>query len=442
MSEGPLPEVAQKPPARGVLRSNPDFRSYWAGYAVSQFGDRISELALPLIAIVILHASTAEVGLLTAAVWAPYMCALVVGAWVERQANKRAVQIAADLARAAILLSLPVAYWLGHLSLAQLFAVALLTGLGEVFFNTAASNVFAQLVEQPAYVDASSKLSAVRSTSSLTGPAVGGLLIQVLTAPVAVIVDALSFVVSAICIGRITSLRKAAMPGKEEGSVLRAAGEGVGFVFRHRYLRSSLSCVSTLNFFSFVGTSVVVLFASRELHLSAGLIGLSLGMGASGGLIAALLAPRIGRVFGTGPTILWGAAIYASSFAIIAVAFGPTIGRVAWLAGAEFASGVGVMLFDVNLNAIHVSVTPDDMRSRTAGAFSSINYGVRPLGAIMGGVLGGFIGIRATLLVAAIGGLASIVWLITSPIRSVHDMAELTTVDPLTGMSLPDPAEV
>ena len=414
------------------LRTDARFRSYWASQGISQFGDRITELALPLLAITVLHASTSQVGFLTAAVWAPYICALFVGAWVDRQRRKRRVQVYADLARALVLASLPIAAWLQFPTLAQLFVVAALAGLGEVFFNTAQPNIFVNLVARDAYVQANSKISTVRSVSFLAGPAVGGFLIQALTAPLAILVDAASFLASAFLIGHIDLTEPPPQSAHGE-SLLGGATQGLTFVRRHQFLRASLGCAATLNFFNFIGAALLILFASRELGLSATLIGLALGAGASGGLAAALLAPRIGKRLGVGVTIILGASIAAAGLAIVPLASGSTLTKAIVFGAAEFVSGIGIMLFDVNLNAVQTSVTPDEMRSRASGAFSTINYGVRPLGAIVGGLLGTTLGVRQTLFIAALGMATACIWLLTSPIRTTRDMKQLDDIDPYTG---------
>jgi MFS family permease len=208
------------------------------------------------------------------------------------------------------------------------------------------------------------------------------------------------------------------------------------FLVHHRFLRATLGCASTVNFFSFMGSALLVLFASRSLGLSAGLIGLAFGIGATGGLVGALSAPRLARRFGTGLMIIIGAIVFPAALAVPVLAAGPTLIKMMVLAVAEFLSGVGVMWFDVNLNSLQASVTPDGMRSRVAGAFSTINYGVRPFGAVIGGLLGTVIGLRPTLIVAAVGGALSCLWLIRSPVRGVGDLVELDAIDPHTGLPL------
>ena len=401
-------------PAAGSLWRDRRFRRSWSAQAVSEFGDRISELALPLIAITMLDASPSQVGFLTAAVWLPNLASLFIGTWVDQRRDKRPLMIAADLSRTIVLLSLPAAYWLDVLTLGQLYVIAILAGTAHVVFNTAYASFFVRLVSKEQFLEANSKLSATRSLSFMGGPAIGGLLIQWLTAPVAIVVDALTFLFSAIQVSRLKVTPAA--PDESEESLLRRARAGMGYLLRHPYLRGSLGCATTVNFFTMIGLAMLVLFASRNLGLSAGVIGFAFGIGAVGGLLGAVAAPRLTRLFGAGRVIALGAVVFPASLGIVAFASGPLWMRATALGAAEFVGMFAVMCFDVPLNSLQAAVTHDHMRSRVVGAFSSINYGVRPLGAVIGGFLGTWIGVRETLVVSAVGGLFAVLWLLPSPI--------------------------
>lgn len=416
------PVISPSPPSS--LWRDRRFARFWAGNSVSQFGDRITELALPLIAVGALNASANQVAWLTALIWTPNLLAILLGAWVDQQPRKRRLMILADLLRAAVLLSLPAAYALGAVTLAHLYAVAVLAGAAGVLFNTSYPPFFVRLVPRASYVDANSKLSTSRSASYVVGPAIGGALVQALTAPVAIVVDALTFLASAVLIGRIPDDEPPPATRDEDApSLARRAGEGLAFVVRHPVLRASLGCAATVNFFTFVaGSGLLVLFASRSLGLSAGTIGLALGVGATGALLGAVCAPAISRRLGVGRSIVAGAVLFPAPIAIAAAADGPVWLRAGALAGAEFLSGFGVMLFDINLNSLQASVIPDGMRSRVAGAYSTINYGIRPVGAVAGGLLATLVGLRPTLLVAAVGGALSVLWLLPSPIPGIRSL--------------------
>lgn len=399
------------------------FATYWTGHAVSEMGDRVSELALPLIAITALGAGSLEVGVLTAAVWAPQLLSFFVGAWVDQQPAKRRLLIVSDVVQAVAIVTVPLAWWGGVLSLGQLVVVALAAGAGRTLSQTAYPPFFASLVRREQYVEANALLSTTRSGSFVAGPAAGGLLIQVLGAPVTMLVDAVSFLFSAAMTGRVRVDERP--PATTPDPLARRAAQGFGYLWRHPYLAPSLRCCTTLNFFNLVASALVILYASRTLGLSAGVIGLALGVGAAGGLLGAVLAGRIARRIGTGRTIALGAVLFSAPFALIPLASGSDLAKAGLLAVVEAISGFGVMLFDINLNALQTAVVHDDMRSRVAGAFATINYGVRPLGAIVGGVLGSVVGVGPTLVIAAAGGALSMLWLIRSPIIGTWAVGDL-----------------
>ena len=355
---------------------------------------------------------------------------LFVGSWVDQRERKRSLLIGADLGRAIVLASVPVAYAVDALTLAHLFVVALLAGIGQVFFSTSYQPFFVSLVDRSRYLEANSKLSASRSVSFVAGPAVGGALVQVLTAPVAVLVDASTFVASAVQIARVRVEERPVESSADP--LLRRALDGLRIVLRHPYLRASLGCATTLNFFTFIAQALLVLFASRTLGLSAGVIGLAFGIGALGGLLGAVVAPRLAHRFGVGPIIVVGAILFPAPIAFLAFAGGPDWVAALVLGAVEFVSALGVMLFDVNLNALQTTVTPDAVRARVSGAFTTINYGIRPLGAIVGGALGTHLGIRETMVIAAVGGVLAALWLLPSPIPRVQRLDGLEPPAPVS----------
>ncbi|MEV7332148.1 MFS transporter [Micromonospora sp. NPDC093244] len=420
------------PPA---LHRDRRFRTFWIGETVSQFGDRISELALPLIAVSLLTATPLQVSVLTALIWLPNLLGLFLGAWVDQRTHKRRLLIIADLIRAAVLLSLPVAYLFDAITLTQLYLVALLTGVGAVLFAMAHQAFFVALVPRSAYVDANSKLSMSRSLSFIAGPAVGGGLVQALSAPVAIVVDAVSFLGSALLLRRIPVTEPPPPPRRT--STLGMVREGLVMVLRHPVLRAALGCTSTVNFFTFIASALLVLYASRDLDLSAGAIGLAFAAGAPGGLVGAALAPRIARAIGLGRTTMIGVVLFSAPLALTALITGPTWAKITMLAAIELVSSFGVMLMDINLNALLTAVTPDDARGRRAGAYSAVNYGVRPLGALVGGALGTAVGLRPALVVAGLGGTLAVLWLLASPVRRIASIDEATEWPPV---SRPPPA--
>lgn len=394
------------------------FLRLWTGRTISQFGDQITSLAFPLIATTMLHASAPAVASLTAALWIPNLFALPIGTWVDHHPNKRRVLIAAELIQAAAIASVPASHLVGLLTMPLLYGSAALLGLGGVLGGTASQPFFVRLVTRHQYVQANSLLSTTQSASGIAGPAIGGLLIAAVTAPIAMIIDAISFLVSATAITTIPI--PPAPPSTAAESFPRRLANGTSYLVRQPYLRVSLGCSTTMNFAAFVIQALLVLYASRYLHLSAGLIGTALGLGAIGGLAGAITAGRLARGVGTGWTIAAGAALSCAPYAALPLAgllAGRTASAVSLLAAIEFVSSLGIMWFDINNNAVRTIVTHDTMRSRVSGAYSTINYGIRPLGAITGGILANHIGLPTTLVGAATLGTTAALWLIPTATR-------------------------
>lgn len=416
--------------AAGDLRPawrNPRFRLFWTGQGISDLGDRVSELALPLVAITVLHARPLQVGALTAAIWMPNLLALFVGTWVDHLTRKKLMLVVANLIQAGAVVAVPVAYLTGTLAMPVLYVVAIIGGLGGVVYHTAYPPFFAQLVPREQYVEANSLLSSTGSGSSILGPPLGGALVKVLGAPLALLVDACSFLVSAAMINRV-KLTERAVKDTLEGYRPRLR-QGVGYLRRHPYLRATLACSTMLNFFAFVVTAVLLLYASRTLELGAGTIGVALGIGATGALAGAAAAGPTSRQLGTGWTIATGAVLFSLPFAILTLADGtPMTLRAAAIAAVEFISGFGIMLFDINLNSLQTAVTLDSMRSRVSGAYATVNYGIRPLGALLGGWSAEHFGIPVTLFVAGLSGTLAVLWLIPSPVLSTRRVDDLQQV--------------
>jgi MFS family permease len=414
-----LTEAPPLPP----LHRQPAFMRLWAAMSVSVFGDQISALAIPLAAVLTLHASAAAMGVLTALFWLPHLLfSLPVGVWVDARPVKRKIMVAADLARAALLASIPAAWVFDELSLTQLYVTVFLVGTCAVFFDLAYSSYFTATVPREHVLAANGRLSTSRALAYVGGPSVAGVLVQALTAPIAILVDGFSFVGSALFLrGSRVEEPFTRSPGE---SPVRRLREGFSILVRQPLLRGSVGCAATVNFFTFMVSALYVLFASRTLGLSAGLIGLTLGIGAVGAVVGAVVAPRLGRRFGLGPIIVVGCLLFAAPFLLIPLASGSTVAKVAILSVAELISGFGVMLFDTNSNSLTALAVPQRLRSRLSGVSRFFNYGTRPAGALLGGALAGVIGLRPTLALAAVGAVLSVVWLLASPVAGTREMNE------------------
>jgi MFS family permease len=400
----------------GLLRDNPQFRTFFAGQAISLVGDQISLIALPLVAVLALDATPAQMGyLVTAALLPNLLFSLHAGAWVDRGGRRRQVMIVADLGRAAALASVPIAYAFGALTFAQLYAVGFATGLLSVFFYVSYSALFVALVPRERYVEGNSLLHGSRALSAVVGPSLGGVLVQLLTAPVALAADALSFVASAASLARIRPQEPPTEPA-ESGHL----SAGMRYIAGSRAIRASLAATATINFFNFVFFALIILYANRALGVGPGALGLVLGLGAVGAVIGALITGRVSRRIGIGLTYVVGCILFPLPLVLVPLAGGPRWLVLACLFAAEFGSGLGVMLLDISSGSIMAALIPDRLRSRVAGAYMVVNYGVRPVGAFLGGVLGSAIGVRTTLWIAVAGGLLGFLWLLPSPIPKMR----------------------
>ena len=405
---------------RGALWDHPDFLRLWGGQAVSLIGDTITGLAVPLTAVLVLDAGATAMGVLAAASWLPHLLfSLPAGVWIDRRARRRSVMVGADLGRAALIGSVPLVYWLDALTLEYLLAVVLAQGALTVLFDVASGTYFLSIVPREHVVEAQSKLSITRSASYVAGPSAAGGLVQVLTAPAALVADAVSYVMSAFLVSRIRGVEPPLEPTTE--SVRARLAEGFRFVLGHPILRAGIACTSTVNFFNLAFGAILLLFLVDELGLTPAGIGLAFGIGAVGGIVGALAAPRVARRIGIGRAIALGAVLFPAPLLAIPLAGGPKPFVYALLFAAEFVAAVGVMIFDISQNSLNLLVTPHRMRPRQIAVGRVFNYGVRPLGALAGGLLGAAIGLRPALLVTGAGALLGVVFLVASPVLALHD---------------------
>jgi MFS family permease len=404
----------------GLLRRNPNFRHYFFGQSVSLLGDQISTIALPLTAVLALHASAGEMGAVTTAYLLPnLLLSLHAGVWVDRSGRRRAVMLAADVARALLTATIPIAFAFGHLSWTQLYAVSFLLGCASVFFYVSYGGFFQTIVERADYVEANTLLHGSRGFSFLAGTSLGGVLVQLLRGPYALALDAASFVWSALFLRRID------VPDPP-GATRESGGIGVGLRWiRHNpVIRAELLGVATINLFNFVFFALFLLYATRYLRVAPAAIGVVLGVAAAGTLVASALTGRIARRIGVGPAFLIGCFLFPAPLLLVPAARGPHWLVIAFLFTAEFISGFGLMWLDILAGVLQGALIPPLLRSRVSGAFMVVNYGVRPLGTTIAGVLGSTIGVHNTIWIGAGGALLGMAFLLPSPIRHIHDVPE------------------
>jgi MFS family permease len=424
-------------PKSGLWR-HPDFLKLWSAETISQFGTQISLLAIPFVAVVVLDATTFEVAALGVVDFLPFMIfTLPAGVWVDRL-RRRPILIAGDFGRAVLLLSIPIAYVLDVLTLGQLYVVGFLAGTCTVFFDVAYQSYLPALVDRQQIIDGNSKLEISRSSAQIAGPGFAGLLIQAFTAPYAVLIDALSFLGSGLFIFRIRKVEERPTVRDADGnktSLGTELKEGLRFVLGNPNLRAQAGCTATSNFFSNVSFAVFIVFLVREIGLSAGVIGLAFSLGSVGSLIAALTATRISRRFGIGPTTIVAAALFGP--AALLIAFAP-VGNAAipFIVLAMLIFGFTVVVYNIVQVSYRQAICPPRLQGRMNSTMRFIVWGTIPVGGLIGGVLGSTIGLRETIVVGAIGGSLSFLWILLSPQRHLREMPEPVDEDAVDEQAL------
>jgi MFS family permease len=398
------------------------FRRYWSAQTVSLLGDQITLIALPLLAVVAIGAGPAEMGYLTAAALLPnLLLSLPAGAWADRQPEKRRIMIVADVSRAVLLLAVPALWWAGVLTMPVLYLVAFLVGAFSLLFEVAHASLFASLVRRPDYVDANTLLNGSRAASFVAGPSVGGLLVQWLSAPLALIADVVTYLASAAFLGRV---RVAEAPA-ETGTEVKGMTSGVRYVARSPVLRAVLLGATTLNLFNYIFAALFVLYLTTSLHVAPGTLGLIIGLGSIGGLLGAVLAGPLSRRLGIGPAVILGFLLFPAPLVLVPWVSGPQWLIFGVLVVSEFFSALGVMVLDITVGSVQTAATPHTMLAVVSGFKRTVNYGIRPIGALIGGALGATIGVRPSLWIATVGALLGVLWVWFSPLRTMHDLPEL-----------------
>ena len=431
-------------PTGGLWRHG-DFLKLWSASTVSLFGTQISQLALPLAAVLVLDASAFEVAALGTVEFLPFILfTLPAGVWVDRL-RRRPILIAGDLGRAVLLATIPIAYFADVLTLGQLFVVGFLVGVCTVFFDVAYMSYLPSLVERNAIIEGNSKLQVSQSAAQISGPGFAGVLIEIFTAPYAVLVDALSFLGSAAFLIRIRTPEESprpAMTGADKSSIWTELKEGLRFVLGNPNLRAQAGCTATSNFFFNVAFAIIVVFFVRELGLSPGLIGLVFSVSAVGSLVGAFTSRRISERFGIGVTTI-GVTILQGP-AILLTAFAPASQPLPFLIAGGLIIGFGVVVYNITQVSYRQAICPPQLQGRMNSVMRFLVWGTIPLGSLVGGALGTWVGLRETIVIGAIGAGLSFLWILLSPQRHLREMpepideeeaAEESTVEALPSLS-------
>ncbi|MEU4673351.1 MFS transporter [Amycolatopsis sp. NPDC023774] len=404
---------------RDSLLFHADFRRLFAGDAASQLGTFVGVTAIPLLAAVTLAATPIEMGLLTTAETLGFLLiGLPAGVWVDRL-RKRPVMLAADLARAALILSIPLTWWAGGLTMVQLIVVVLFVGIGTVFFDVSYQAYLPALVGRDRLLEGNAKLQGVQSSAQIAGPSAAGVLVQFVGAASTVLVTGLGYLASALCLWRIRTVEQLPEKTGHERLVPQMI-EGLKFVFTDKPLRAIVACTATANLFGAAAQAVQVLFLTRTAGLPPAAVGALLAVGGIGGILGALFAGAIIRRVGQARSI-WLLPMLVWPGNLLVPLAGP--GWRVPLAGFGLAvAGFGVILYNVAQVSYRQAITPDRLLGRMNASVRFLVWGTMPLGGLLGGALGEGLGLMGALWTAVIGQLAAALWVVCSPLRHMRDL--------------------
>ena len=402
---------------KGKLWRDREFLKLWGGQSISELGSQVSQLALPTVAILLLGATPLQVGLLTACEFVAFpTLGLVAGVYADRL-RRRPIMIACDLARMVALASVPIAFTLHVLFMPQLYVVALITGVGTVFFDVSYQSYLPALISRADLVEGNTKLQVSGSAAQMAGPALAGFLIQLIGAARAVAVDAASFLVSVLSLWWIRRPEPAPQPALEVGrrGFRFEMWEGIRFVFGNPTIWKIAGSTSTSNLGSSIFFAVYLIFAYRVLHLSPGVVGVIFGAGAVGGLLGALSASWVARRIGLGPTLL--VTIVSGGFAAILVPLAQFGFAVPLLLAASLVASFTNPVYNVNQVSLRQAITPDRVQGRMNATVRTVIWGTMPIGALIGGVIGNTYGLTPALYTGAVVWILAGFWILLGPIR-------------------------
>ncbi len=404
------------------LWRNGDFLKLWSAQTVSVFGSMVSGTALSFTAILALKATPFQLGLLTTANLLPrFLVGLVAGVWVDRL-RRWPILIAADIGRAILLGTIPAAALFGVLRIEHLYVVTFLTGLLTLFFDIAHRSYLPTLVRRDELVEGNGKLTASASVAEFGAFSLGGWLVQWLTGPIAVLIDALSFLFSALFLGLIGTAEPAPLPQAQRPGMMRDLAEGLRAVRENGILRA-LAAGTLLSGLSggIVGT-VIVAFMARDLGFTPGVLGMIWAVGGVSSLLGAVAAAPIARRMGTGRAIVIGLIFSGIGVLVVPLAHGATLLAGALLVANQVITDPAYTIYEINQVSLRQTVTPDRLQGRVHAALECAGLGAALLGAMVGGLLGEAIGLRSTLVVGTAGSFLAALWLWLSPVRRMKEI--------------------
>jgi MFS family permease len=431
MDASPSGERDMKLPTRRGTAAADAFRPLWLGQTVSSLGTHVSMVALPLIAVLALHVGPLELGILAALETIPYLVlSLPAGVIVDRF-DHRATMIACDIGRAVALGVAAIALALGSASIGLLYVVAIVVGSLSVFFTVACSSYLAVILPADRLVAGNQRLELSDSGARIAGPSIGGALVEFAGGAVAVVLDAASYVVSAIALMSSPRRVRPRQPASKRIGLLDGIVVGLRRVAGDRILRDLAGSTAVFNLGSGMVLAVIVLFATRDVGLDAAGFGLVYGIGNVGFVLGAIVVGASTSRFGVGRSLLATAYLSAVAMVLIAVA-GPGPGMILLLAG-RFVGAVATPVYNVNVLSLRQARVDDEIMGRVNGTFQFVEWGILPIGSLLGGAIAEVFGARAALDAAAVCGILSAVWLTFSPAQRLTSLADARADVPAEG---------
>jgi MFS family permease len=398
------------------------FRRFWVGETISMIGSSLSMFALPLVAVVTLHVTPGQMGLIRAIGGAPaIVLGLLAGAWVDRMSRKRLL-IGLNLAAAAVVVSVPISYALGSVTIAHLYILFLAFGLLDPFWTPAWNALLPSLVKTDLLVDANSKMMLSFSATGILGPGLGAILVGIFAAPVVMLFDALSYVAAASFLTGVDPIRAEHVEDKAAGSIFRQIGEGLRLTFLDPMQRAITIPRVWLDLIDAISTTIIVLYVIREVRLTPSLMGVAFALSSAGFVLGSVIAPRIERRLGTGGAIVLGLGLVAASPYTMVIANDslPDAVNVLFFALPGFIGGTGGVIQWIGLSSIRQSITPERLLGRVYASAGVLGEVLAVTGALIGGLLGETLGLRPAIAIAAVGYAVPFFYALVSPLRSAH----------------------
>jgi MFS family permease len=406
------------------VRRNPGFLWLWGGQTVSIFGEQFTSLAIPVLAVTLLHAVAWQMGVLNAASTAAFLVVgLPAGAWVDRW-MKRRVMITADVVRTVVLAIIPILWFTGHLEIWQLFIIVAIYGVASVFFDVSYQSYIPLLVRSEQVGPANSTLEATAQVARIGGPGIAGALLTVVSAPGLIIADSLSYVVSFLSLWRIKDHEVPADVTKRQ-PLHKEIAEGVRFVAGQPLIRSVAGTTATSNFFSTLAFTLFPIFALRTLDIGSLGLGVTLSAGAIGGLLGALATPKLAKWIGEGRVIVVSAFVSGAVFILVPLAIffhGPS--AVVELSIGEFITSFCILVYNITQVTLRQRLCPPRLLGRMNASIRCLVWGVMPIAALVSGWLGGTIGILPTMWVGFAGGVLAGFWVLFSPLPRLRSLPD------------------